>query len=57
MFGWQNRSKQLLEEIETHIEIETQRNIDAGMPPDEARQVAKQKFGDVLVAMEQSRGV
>lgn len=57
MFGWQNRSKQLLEEIETHVEIETQRNIDAGMPPNQARQAAKQKFGNVLVAMEQSRNV
>ncbi|SPE27289.1 putative permease [Candidatus Sulfotelmatomonas gaucii] len=57
MFGWQNRSKQLLNEIETHLEIETQKNIDAGMPPDHARQAAKQKFGNVLVAVEQSRGV
>ena len=57
MFGWQNRSKQLLNEIETHLEIETQQNIDAGMPSDQARQAAKQKFGNVLVAVEQSRRV
>lgn len=57
MFGWQNRRKQLLDEIDTHIAIETQRNVEAGMPPDEARQAAKRKFGSVLVAVEQSRRV
>ena len=57
MFGWQNRRKQLLDEIDTHIAIETQRNVEAGMPPDEARQAAKRKFGNVLVAVEQSRRV
>ncbi len=57
MFGWQSRGKQLLEEIETHIEIETQQNIDAGLPPDQARHAAKRKFGNVFVAVEQSREV
>jgi predicted permease len=57
MFGWQKRSRQLLDEIETHIEMETARNIDARMPPDEARQAAKQKFGNVLLAVDQSRRV
>jgi predicted permease len=55
MFGWRNRSRRLLEEIDAHIEFETQQNIEAGMPPDEARNAAKRKFGNVPVALEQSR--
>jgi putative ABC transport system permease protein len=57
MFGLENRRKDLLQEIETHIEIETQQNIEAGMAPDEASHAAKRKFGSVLVAVEQSRSV
>ena len=57
MFGFKNRRKQLLQEIETHIEIETQQNIETGMPPEQARYAAKRKFGNVLVAVEQSRSV
>jgi predicted permease len=55
MFGLRNRRKELLQEIDTHIEIETQQNIEAGMPPEQARQAAKRKFGNVLVAVERSR--
>lgn len=57
MFGWQNRRKQLLDEIETHIEIETEQNIEAGMRPELARQAAKKKFGNVLASVEQSRRI
>lgn len=57
MIGLQNRRKELLREIETHIEIETQQNIEVGMPPEQARQAAKKKFGNVLIAVEQSRSV
>jgi putative ABC transport system permease protein len=57
MFELQNHRKELLQEIDTHIEIETQQNIVAGMQPDQARQAAKKKFGNVLVAVEQSRSV
>lgn len=57
MFGLQNRRKELLQEIDTHIEIETQQNIEVGMQPDQARQAARKKFGNVLVAVEQSRNV
>lgn len=57
MFGSQQRRKSLLEEIDAHIEIETQQNIDAGMQPEAARQEARKKFGDVLGAVEQSHDV
>jgi putative ABC transport system permease protein len=55
MFGWSRRRKQLLEEMEEHIALETQENIDAGMPPEAARQAAKQKFGSAEAALEHSR--
>ncbi|HVN92070.1 MAG TPA: ADOP family duplicated permease [Terracidiphilus sp.] len=55
MFGWQRRRKQLLDEIETHIEFETQRNIEAGMPNDQAAQAARKKFGNVLLTAERTR--
>ena len=41
MFGWNNRRNQLLQEFETHIEIQTQENIEAGMSPEEARRAAQ----------------
>lgn len=57
MFGWNNRRNQLLQEFETHIEIETQENIEAGMSPEEARRAARKKFGNVLLAAEESRAI
>ena len=55
MFGWSRRRKQLLEEVEEHIALETQENINAGMPPEEARRAAKGKFGSAEAALEHSR--
>ena len=39
-------------EIRAHIEIETDRLIDEGMPPDEARVAARRRFGNVAVVRE-----
>ncbi len=39
-------------EIRAHIEIETDRLIDEGMPPDEARVAARRRFGNVTVVRE-----
>jgi putative ABC transport system permease protein len=39
-------------EIQAHIEIETERLIDDGMPPDAARVAARRRFGNVTVARE-----
>jgi predicted permease len=55
MLGWNNRRKQLLQEFETHIESETRDNLDRGMSPAEARQAAHRTFGNVPLAVEQSR--
>jgi len=57
MPSWKSRRDQLLREIENHIALETQENIEAGMSPEEARHTAMKKFGNVLVAAEQSREV
>lgn len=47
--------RDLGEEIREHLELETQENIAAGMPPEEARRAAFLKFGSVTLAAEDSR--
>jgi len=54
---WEKRGDRLQDEIQTHIEFETQQNIDDGMSPEEARRAAIGKFGNVLVARERSREI
>jgi putative ABC transport system permease protein len=55
MLRWESRRNRLLQEIETHIEMETQENLDAGMPAEAARSAARKKFGNVLLTAEKSR--
>jgi hypothetical protein len=43
---------QLLDEFNSHIELEIRDN---GMPPAEARQAAFRKFGNIPLAIDQSR--
>jgi putative ABC transport system permease protein len=57
MAWWKSRGDQLDDEIRRHIEFETERNIEAGMPPAEARYAALQKFGNVGLAREESREI
>jgi len=57
MTWWNRRSDQLQGEIQTHIDLETQENIEAGMSPQEARYAALRKFGNVLAARDKSRDV
>ncbi|KAA6459215.1 FtsX-like permease family protein [Acidobacteria bacterium AB60] len=57
MFRWTRRRNLLLQEFETHIAMETQENIDAGMTPEEAQHAARKKFGNVLLAAERSRAI
>ena len=45
----------LAEETRSHIEIKTHENIARGMSPEEARRVARIKFGSLVTAREQSR--
>jgi hypothetical protein len=51
------RGERLKDEIEAHIDFETQENIKAGMPPEEPRDAATRKFGNVLLAREGSREI
>jgi predicted permease len=55
------RRKRMMEgldqDIRDHIEMETQENIDRGMPPEEARYAALRKFGNVTRAKEETREV
>ena len=44
-------------DIREHIEMETQDNIDRGMPPEEARYAAVRKFGNVTRVQEDTREV
>jgi putative ABC transport system permease protein len=52
-----NRGERLKDEIEAHIDFETRENIEAGMPPEEARHAAMRKFGNVLLVRERSREI
>ena len=45
------------EDIRDHIERETQDNIDRGMSPADARDAALRAFGNVTLAMEDTREV
>jgi predicted permease len=51
----ESRRKRLEDEMQEHIALETQENIDAGMSPVEARQAALRRFGSVPQASDQSR--
>jgi predicted permease len=44
-------------DIRDHIEMETQDNIERGMPPEEARYAAMRKFGNVTRVKEETREV
>jgi hypothetical protein len=48
-------NQDLSEELAFHIQQETEENIAAGMPPDEARYAALRKFGGVDQVKEECR--
>jgi predicted permease len=47
--------RELKEELEHHIELKTQENIEAGMAPDQARHAALRAFGGIEQRKEQCR--
>ncbi len=55
MKPWEAHRERLEGEMQAHIDLETQENIDAGMSPAEAREAAMRKFGSLLLASDQSR--
>ena len=55
MKGWEHRRRRLEDEMQEHIDLEAQENIEAGMRPAEARQAAIRRFGNMVIAGDQSR--
>jgi hypothetical protein len=47
----------LPDDIRDHLERETQDNIDRGMTPENARDAARRSFGNITLAMENTRAV
>lgn len=47
LFGRRREEREMAEELGFHIEMETRRNIEAGLSPDEARRRAIRDFGGV----------
>ncbi len=45
----------MAEEMRLHLELQTEVNLKAGMPPDEARYAAQRQFGNVASIQEQAR--
>jgi putative ABC transport system permease protein len=45
----------LREEIQAHLEMEIQANLDRGLSPDEARLAAQRRFGNAMVVRERAR--
>ena len=51
--GWRRRTHDdFSAELQAHLEIETDRLVAEGMPPDEARSAAMRSFGNVVAARE-----
>jgi len=57
MFRRDRMLNELQQDIAEHLERETEDNIARGMSPEEARQAARRKFGNVGRVMEDTRGV
>jgi predicted permease len=56
-FNRRRAEHELEEEIHTHLEMEAQEKIDAGLSPEEARYAARRAFGSVALAKEDSRAM
>src|SRR5437764_13096042 len=54
-FNRRRAEVELEEEIRTHLELETEQNLEAGMSPEEARHAAMRTFGNVTLSKEDSR--
>jgi predicted permease len=54
---WNRRQTRLQDEIQSHIDLEIEENLQAGMSPEEARHAAHKKFGNPQLALERSREV
>ena len=55
LFRKNHRNAEMAEEMEQHVDLLTERNIAAGMPPDAARNAALREFGGVEQIKETAR--
>jgi macrolide transport system ATP-binding/permease protein len=57
-FGWSARDERdLADEMELHLELETERLVAAGVDPETARRQARRRFGNRALATENSREI
>lgn len=54
---WRNRDRDIREEFETHLALETERQIENGVPADDARNLALKRFGNAIRHREDTRAV
>ncbi|HZS44990.1 MAG TPA: ABC transporter permease [Blastocatellia bacterium] len=57
LFGRNHFDQELQEEMQLHLEMSVQNNVDSGMTQDEARHYAARRFGNDLLIRERSREV
>src|SRR5687767_7817920 len=50
-----DRNRELDDEVRSHLEMETERNLERGLSPEDARQAALRSFGSPVVAKERTR--
>ena len=55
LFRWQRQETELDEELRFHLAEEVEERIAAGLPPEEAREVARRDFGNVTLIRELTR--
>jgi predicted permease len=55
LFGRGQQASELRDEIRAHLAMEEQENLEAGIPPEEARYAALRRFGNVVLAEGRSR--
>lgn len=53
----QDRDDELAREIQTHLDLEAEEGVDAGLTPEEARYAALRAFGNPLRVREDARSV
>jgi predicted permease len=54
--GWRrDPDRDICEEFETHLALETERQVEYGLPPEEARDLAMKRFGNAIRHREDTR--
>ncbi|MGH9662966.1 MAG: ABC transporter permease, partial [Bryobacteraceae bacterium] len=57
LWRWKDRERELDRELRDHLELETEEQKDAGLPPEEARDAARRVLGNQCLLKEDMRGV